>query len=250
MRLVKRLWVLFFFFHPDVFAQRVQTFDISFPSYSPELSENSKNFLNDFLQNLGEQVITSVKIDSYCDEEEGVLFNFTLSERRARAVYDFLEASKKVREETMSYQGHGQFGSTNKNITQLVISYVKKDSLGTKSILNKDSLLAGKSLKLNLNFYPGESRLLPSSLPYLKELEKFLKENPELKIEIDGHVCCNNNMVLSLDRASEVYDRLVGLGIPSIRLKYKGFGNSRPLVEENSDEDREKNRRVEIRLQD
>jgi outer membrane protein OmpA-like peptidoglycan-associated protein len=237
-------------------AQAVRTLDVFFPPGYLELTENARDSINDFFISLGWQRLSSVRISGYCDEERVPLFNLTLSERRAKAVYDYIESTGKARSEIMSYKGYGKTGAKSRNHTELQITFAPRDSVTKQEVkrrkagnINKDSLLAGKSVRLNLNFYPGESNLLPVAKPFLTELETFLLENPEIRIEIHGHVCCSNNMSLSVDRAAEVYEQLVKRGIQPSRLFYKGFGNSRPLVhDEYTEEDRERNRRVEIRL--
>lgn len=248
--------ILFFLFHSVASSQNVRTFEMHFPKGSPELTASLKDSILDFLRGFDSHKIISLKIFGYCYEEKEMLFNFTLSERRARAVYDFIEDSRKVGNSVMSYKGYGKTMTKSGDAVEVIVTYrekardpqpeVKKKRTST---INKDSLLAGKSIRLNLNFFPGESTLLPAAIPSLDELERFLKENPEIRIQIDGHVCCNNNMQLSVERAAEVYDQLVKRGVSSSRLVYKGFGNSRPLViQEETNEDREKNRRVEIKL--
>jgi outer membrane protein OmpA-like peptidoglycan-associated protein len=119
----------------------------------------------------------------------------------------------------------------------------------------------GKNVVLrDLNFYPGRHEPLPASLPVLDELEKVLEDNPNLRIEIQGHVCCvvgNGDGIdadsglfdLSQERAWYVYRYLVQHGIRESRLIYKGYGASRKLYPEEKDEgERSLNRRVEIHV--
>jgi outer membrane protein OmpA-like peptidoglycan-associated protein len=77
-------------------------------------------------------------------------------------------------------------------------------------------------------------------------LLKLMKDNPALEIEIEGHVCCANDMRLSVDRALTVLEYLVRNGIQEKRLKYKGHSNYNPITEENNEEERIMNRRVEV----
>jgi outer membrane protein OmpA-like peptidoglycan-associated protein len=250
------LLILVLLLNAAVYSQGTKTVEIQFVPGAPVLTEGQSAQIDDLLGGLSSYKITSVKIDGYCDEEQEMLFNLTMSVRRARSVYEYLE-SRKVPPGLMSYTGHGKVVARPRNAVELTVSYTRKDSVAKPQevkktrpgAINKDSLLAGKTIRLNLNFFPGESALLPAAMPYLAELERFLKENSEIRIQIDGHVCCNNNMQLSVERAAEVYDQLVKRGISSSRLTYRGFGNLKPLVkEEQTNEDREKNRRVEIKL--
>lgn len=59
-----------------------------------------------------------------------------------------------------------------------------------------------------------------------------MKENPNLKIEIKGHICCqpsNAKDFISKARAHAIYDDLVGNNIARYRLEYQGFGITRPI---------------------
>ena len=141
----------------------------------------------------------------------------------------------------------------------------KKDT-GKKTITNINELnrlQAGSVFRLqNVYFPPDRHTIMPESFATLEKLYAVLVANPKLKISIEGHVCCirnapdaldieTNEPTLSINLAKEIYDYLVSKGIDPNRLKYKGFGRSMPVVpDEITDEDREKNRRVEIRIID
>lgn len=112
----------------------------------------------------------------------------------------------------------------------------------------------------NLYFVPGSHIIRTESIPQLMELVRTMDDNPNLKIQIEGHICCSMNVTdgydydakdnnLSLNRAKYIYDYLVEYGINKNRLSYKGFGFSQPLVyPEKTSDDENKNRRVEIRI--
>lgn len=112
----------------------------------------------------------------------------------------------------------------------------------------------------NLQFQPTRHYLMKESEPILQELLQTLQDNPELAINIEGHVCCMKGdgdaldtdtyeLKLSENRAKYIYQYLVDNGIEASRLGYIGFGKKRPIVaNEQSEEDAQKNRRVEIRV--
>lgn len=135
------------------------------------------------------------------------------------------------------------------------------DSAKTEASLNTLSQLnVGESLVLEgLNFQPGKHRILNEAKPVLKKLLLIMQENPTLKIEIQGHVCCGKKggedgvdeetgkYNLSWTRAQFVYDYLIEHGIDASRLSYKGYAMSMPLVyPEKTIQDQIKNRRVEV----
>jgi outer membrane protein OmpA-like peptidoglycan-associated protein len=126
----------------------------------------------------------------------------------------------------------------------------------TSLVLKMGKMSIGESLSLkNMNFQPGSTTLLEESECALKELLTCLREFPKLKIEIQGYTCCSSSfdkysITLSIGRAKSIFDYLIRNGIDSTRMKYVGFGSSKPLVKEITDEDRKTNRRVEIKIID
>lgn len=116
---------------------------------------------------------------------------------------------------------------------------------------NSKNFKVGRTLRLkNLNFVNASPVLLSTAKPTLERLLKLMKENPTLEILIGGHVCCFNDMRLSVLRAKTIYDYLVENGIDKSRMKYKGYGLSKPLyLDDLTNEKHAKaNRRVEITI--
>ena len=104
----------------------------------------------------------------------------------------------------------------------------------------------GLPVDLKINFEPGTDNLLPGSTPTLEMLKTLLESDPTLIIQLNGHVCCDNDQVLSDKRAERVKSYLTQNGIADKRMTCRGFSNSQPLVEENSQENMAINRRVEV----
>lgn len=103
----------------------------------------------------------------------------------------------------------------------------------------------------NINFYLNSEKVMVQSIPLLNELLQILLDNPKMRIEIHGHICCNadtNDTKLSYRRALIVLKYLTGHGIDVSRLDYKGYGSSDPIyrVPERNEKERVANRRVEI----
>lgn len=99
-------------------------------------------------------------------------------------------------------------------------------------------------------FATGESTLLPESSAQLNGLVKMMTENPNLKIRIEGHTDDRGepqlNKKLSLERAFNVREYLISKGIAGNRIQFTGYGETRPLAVNDSEENRQKNRRVEF----
>lgn len=109
-----------------------------------------------------------------------------------------------------------------------------------------------KILLENLIFRGGTAFLEKESKPLLEELLEVMKNNPRLRIEIQGHVCCypNRTNKLSKERAKTVYEYLIDNGIPKSRMRYKDFGGKKPIypMPEKNEQERIANRRVEIEV--
>lgn len=105
-------------------------------------------------------------------------------------------------------------------------------------------------------FDPGQARLKPSVQETLNKVASFILERSYLLVEVQGHTDdrpINNlrypsNWELSVDRATQVAKALMDRGVDPARLSVKGFGEYRPLLPNDSDENRLKNRRVEIQF--
>jgi outer membrane protein OmpA-like peptidoglycan-associated protein len=104
----------------------------------------------------------------------------------------------------------------------------------------------------NVLFGTNKTTLLPASAKELDKLVSEMKRQPGMKVQISGHTDNvgneSANQVLSEGRAKAVVDYLASKGISSHRLSYKGYGSSRPVADNSSEEGRKKNRRVEMKI--
>ena len=136
---------------------------------------------------------------------------------------------------------------------------VFKNPNGTKTEYNLDVAFmskvseanAGEKLKIeNLNFRINTYIVVPESIGKMYELLVVLKNNPKLKIEIQGHLCCmpTDKQNLSMQRAKAINNFLIAKGIDEKRLTFKGFGSTEPIypIPEKNEAERAANRRVEI----
>ena len=95
-----------------------------------------------------------------------------------------------------------------------------------------------------------KATIKPQSMGTINEFCQFLKDDPSLKFEIDGHTDntgeTQHNMQLSQERADAVKVQLISMGIDPSRLTSKGFGDSKPIADNSSAEGKANNRRVEF----
>jgi outer membrane protein OmpA-like peptidoglycan-associated protein len=114
-----------------------------------------------------------------------------------------------------------------------------------------------RGLVLNLSgsvlFTSGKSNLLPAAQERLLLLVDALRQMPNQKIIVEGHTdsvgSSSSNQVLSQHRAESVKNFLVRNGIEKDNIEAMGFGESRPVDENDTAEGRANNRRVEIVLE-
>jgi outer membrane protein OmpA-like peptidoglycan-associated protein len=102
----------------------------------------------------------------------------------------------------------------------------------------------------NVLFAQAKTDILPESYPELDLVVAFLKENPRVRIELMGHTDGRgvhaDNVKLSQERVNKVKEYLVSKGIESKRITGKGFGGSKPIASNDTEESRRMNRRVEF----
>ena len=86
----------------------------------------------------------------------------------------------------------------------------------------------------------------------MKKLQEFLALNPQLQIEIQGHTDNQGsktyNLELSTQRAQNVYEALLRFGINTRQLTYKGYGDSKPIASNETEEGRRINRRTQFKV--
>jgi outer membrane protein OmpA-like peptidoglycan-associated protein/tetratricopeptide (TPR) repeat protein len=131
------------------------------------------------------------------------------------------------------------------------------DKAGNDSSFTKDiplePILLNASLELkNIEFVTGSSRLQSASFVELDKLVALLKENAGLRVEIGGHTdnvgVVAENQKLSEARAKSVVEYLVNKGIDAKRLTAKGYGSSKPIEDNNTEQGRARNRRTEMKV--
>lgn len=253
---MKLLYYLLFFCG-SCMAQEV---DIYFDFNKYDINMQAKQTLQLFTQSHKDALI--VELRGYCDHVGSDAYNDTLAMKRIRAVQNALrELQFNVPDKTTIKSYGERFEQLPEQSANRKVSIVYKlpEKVAVKSELSefrKSTLNAkvGYIIKLpGMNFFNNSAKMLPKSVPTLEELLCILEENPNLQIEIQGHICCQKERDVndvSTARARAVFNYLIQKGINRKRLTYKGYGISKPIhkIPEKSELEEEENRRVEIRI--
>ena len=110
----------------------------------------------------------------------------------------------------------------------------------------------GSLVLLNVLFDHDKSTLKKESKKAVKMLADYMKNNPELNIELHGHTDNTGNpdynLKLSDKRAETVKNELVSLGIEDKKISFIGHGDTKPIADNNTNDGRANNRRTEFLL--
>ncbi len=150
--------------------------------------------------------------------------------------------------QVMSDDNHGEIGILEVN------NHAKSDADKAKDTTESEAPNTprdgNQKLVLNINFDTAKATVRQDSVDDVEKLFTMLTDNPELKLSIEGHTDNTGNsqmnQTLSQQRAETVMATLVDKGIAADRLKAVGFGDTKPLVANDSAENKAKNRRVEV----
>ena len=130
--------------------------------------------------------------------------------------------------------------ATEKNQDKVLNIALEPIQKNTKEVLN------------NIFFATGKWEISTSSFVELDKVAQLLKANPSLPVEISGHTddVGNDlaNLQLSQKRAKAVVDYLIKHGVVAQQLKAEGYGKNKPVAPNTSEENRQLNRRIEIKF--
>jgi len=111
-------------------------------------------------------------------------------------------------------------------------------------------MTAGKLVMDDIHFETASAILKPESTKIIDKVVKLMKEHTDLSFSIEGHTdgdgTDESNLTLSEKRAEAVRTYITENGVAASRLTVKGFGESKPIASNDTDEGKAKNRRVEF----
>ncbi|MFC2123985.1 LamG-like jellyroll fold domain-containing protein [Bacteroidota bacterium] len=147
------------------------------------------------------------------------------------------------------YAKADEFISVNENINTL--------NYPNDKVIKKDlflvPVLAGESISLNNIFFESaKADLKTESFNELNRILPLFEDYPNLKIEIAGHTdwigSDKANQALSDRRANSVREYFISQGVDTEKIVAKGYGEKEPVADNETDEGRAMNRRVEFRI--
>jgi len=260
--------VMVFWFFIETQAQNMETVSVYFNHNESTIQNTSA--LDSLFQTL--KYSTKARVVGYTDYRGSAEFNAELSKQRAESVAKYILKNSKGKLKVTKINGNGELApelktdegiAANRRVDVIMENQVQ---IAAKTAVYADEVEAleldttvGASLVLEgLSFIPGRHYPLATSQPALESLVLTMKKYKDLKIEIQGFICCEYNQydgldqdtgepILSKNRAKFVYEYLIQQGIDSDRLSYEGYGSSKPKIfPEVTEADMQANRRVEI----
>jgi outer membrane protein OmpA-like peptidoglycan-associated protein len=262
--MMKKCIVLFLIFSFGLNAQEKLNVYFDFDKYN--LNEQAIKSINTWIaEGKNYQVI---KLYGFCDSKGTNSYNDTLALKRVNELYNFLKESEIEVLKDIEIRGFGEdfkqskVQDENRRVTIIYTSKIDKVVEEPPTPLQKQftekikSAKKGDLLKLdNIYFYNNSAKVVTKSEPILYELLCVMVDNPTLRIEIQGHICCkrpNEPEVVSTARARAVYNYLIRNKIERTRMTFKGYGVSRPIhpIPEKNAIEEDDNRRVEILIKE
>lgn len=252
------------------------TFEVYFPFNVSKLGKEHQTYIDKLISKDSLLHSDKLMVLGYTDYVGGSAYNDTLSLLRAKNVRDYLMSAGFKEEDIKLCTGKGKIDRNNTasktgyapdRKVQIIIDREEMektapmpDDPGGNDRIDIKRLKVNQAFALyNIYFKLNKAILLPESEPDLQKLLEFMKQNPTVTVQVEGHVCCmgpiegvdsrSKDGNLSENRAKAIYNYLVEKGIAKERMKYAGLANNNPVVRNEVTElDKRKNRRVEIRI--
>jgi outer membrane protein OmpA-like peptidoglycan-associated protein len=201
----------------------------SFPDYTISWLQMRRNFEN-AIKKIGGK---SLNTEAFVDWRQGEYFYL---KNNNKEIYVVLEGTDGL---STAYAGYNQ------KILEVEAMQQELDANGIFNALNTDGHIA-----LHINFETGKSVIQNESQKIVNDIFEMLQANADLKVSIEGHTDnvgnAAANKTLSESRAKAVMDALVAKGINKTRLSSKGWGSTKPVADNATEEGKAANRRVEI----
>ena len=253
--------ILVFLFLSSLSCVAQDKLELFFDFNKYDLNPEAVTTLNDWILKHSDSKV--LKIYGFCDWKGSNKYNDTLSLQRVQTVFNYFTENKISIDKDYLQKGFGKNFTQDKNqalnrkveimYNNLLPEVIKVPTETTLSEKVKTAKKGDLVRLKNINFYNNSARIVPASKSILYDLLCVMQENPSLKIEIQGHICCqvlNSMDHISTARAKAIYNHLIQNKINRNRLTYKGYGVSSPIfpIPEKNEAEENENRRVEIKI--
>lgn len=291
------LLIIAFLLTTPLYAQRKNdTFSVYFELDVATLNARAKNTIDKLYADAKINKRAPIAIVGYADFIASEEYNLSLSQKRATNVKEYLRKFDLDLQEIRTVVGRGEVkrkdtldkdkGVARDRRVDIVMEYeklgkkqVKEEERGDMTVIMRpkekkevppstgdagfdiEKVPVGKSFILKNIYFPmGRHFPKQTSDEELQNLLQVMRENSQMEIQIEGHVCCISNvpdaydldsgqMDLSSNRAKFIYEYLKARGIEVNRISYIGYGKNKPIfANEETQEQASVNRRVEIRI--
>ena len=197
------------------FTQIRESFTLNFAFDKYVITKENAEKLDSVVNAIKHRPVFQIQINGHSDSRGSNKYNDVLSLKRVHAILDYLRSNNIKDSISIVETGFGkrkllntedtdELRSLNRRV-EIIIDYTKEsDHNGPKknqenrslsSFLSDTLTKAGSIFKLqNLQFEGGTTQFLSTSIPVLKELRKALLNIPKLKISIEGHICCGQEL--------------------------------------------------------
>lgn len=250
------------------------TISFYFDSGKYELVKSEQERLTQWISENSKSKILA--IHGYTDEVGSSQANDTLAQNRVHFIFEQINDKVAIRDDfkTISFGENFIHDKVQAKNRRASVYYLQEKDLAKENevlginiekkeaVIIPDSLPLHEKIKLattgtkivlrEINFFQNTFQTTPESQAAMYDLLFVLQNNPTLKIQIQGHICCvaNDRRNLSLDRAKQVRRFLEWKGITRGRVSVTGFGTTQPKypIPEANEEQAAANRRVEIEI--
>lgn len=229
--------------------------------YSSDVKSNVKLFQFDIPKELSDKIIRVNIVKGIVQDaqtKKQISAEIELVDLKSNSVLQKVKSDSLSGKYTAVLPNGSQYGLfVNKKgyfFKSLTFDFSEKTDVGGKAVnillepIRKDV----KEVLNNIFFDSGKADLRPESFTELDKLQKLLKQNPTLQVEISGHTDNvgkdSENQILSEKRALSVLNYLTKNGVNPLNIKSIGFGATKPILQNGSEENRQINRRIEMKI--
>ncbi len=207
-------------------------------SVSPELLE----FYTSLISEGSKQIPDGLNNENFCNKWHHIAIAFKNKQMKI-----YLDQNRLYVVPEVKTDGINKFGVRVSG--KCVVTNIRVAEGGGMNMLGQ-KFTDAKIVTHGINFDVDKSTIKPESMGTLNMIVQIMKDNPDIKFDVEGFTDNSgdptHNMTLSQNRADAVKAQLISMGVSAARLTSKGFGETKPISDNNTPEGKANNRRVEF----